>query len=546
MVGSYDIFDTPRMVCLKLKTEFLRKARNYKFWGFNKSRQRVTALDTFARYCMQSMEVAKGETKLMNDVREDIQSFMLEHVLPLPHSLREKLNSAKDANEEQFGPFCLETEAMFIRDELENLRDEALAEFENEEWSSQEEFHQYTFELRALRKRIYQSNNDNLLNDFLDYDVHVENFLKQFRKILGKRCVDIWKRKLRDTAKFAQGILGFSMINASADEFEPNVSADVEDIETNSKSVVFTQEKFDNPVPEETLQLKSLVPEVEEVFVAARHHNSVDLDIEARLLKIKFFRNTWCCSEPGSETKPGKMTPPLVAKISKPNRNMAAESDVPVYSTKEDSKDFNNWYLKQIGVIPPPPSDVFDGKDKNGVQKVLDLVVTPTAPRTQLQAEYNSLKQEKNIDEEPILMSCVSMDKDKVDNAMYLFNPYNSNKFEWSSFVHRNVPMENMLVIFLTFLRMIFFAQPKLSYVPALFPTQSLTDPSIPSSACDSPMAPVEVMLNRTSCQAVGQVISDLTRGSTSWLRDRVWQILQRRKIAAGLMFIQVGEMLLA
>jgi hypothetical protein len=552
MVGSYDIFDTPRMVCLKLKTEFLRKARNYKFWGFNKSRQRVTALDTFARYCMQSMEVAKGETKLMNDVREDIQSFMLEHVLPLPHSLREKLNSAKDANEEQFGPFCLETEAMFIRDELENLRDEALAEFENEEWSSQEEFHQYTFELRALRKRIYQSNNDNLLNDFLDYDVHVENFLKQFRKILGKRCVDIWKRKLRDTAKFAQGILGFSMINASADEFEPNVSADVEDIETNSKSVVFTQEKFDNPVPEETLQLKSLVPEVEEVFVAARHHNSVDLDIEARLLKIKFFRNTWCCSEPGSETKPGKMTPPLVAKISKPNRNMAAESDVPVYSTKEDSKDFNNWYLEQIGVILPPPSYVFGVKDKTGagagVQKVPDLVVTPTDPMNQLKAEYNSLKQEKNIDEEPILMPCVNMDEDEVDNAMSLVNPSISNKFEWSNFVHSNVPMENMLVIFLTILRMLYITQPKLSYVPALFPTQSqsLPDPSVPSCACANTMDPVEVRLTRSSCQAVGQVISDLTRGSTSWLRDRVWQILQRRKIAAGLMFIQVGEMLLA
>ena len=164
----------------------------------------------------------------------------------------------------------------------------------------------------------------------------------------------------------------------------------------------------------------------------------------------------------------------------------------------------------------------------------------------QLRAEYNSLKQEMNIDEEPILMPCVSMDEDEVDNAMSLFNPSISNKFEWSNFVHSNVPMENMLVIFLTILRMLYITQPKLSYVPALFPTQSqsLPDPSVHS--CANTMGPVEGMLSRPSCQAVRQVISDVTRGYMSWLHDTVWQILQRRKIAAGLMFIQVGEMLLA
>ena len=101
----------------------------------------------------------------MNDVHEDIHNFMLEGVLPLPHALREKLGSAKDANEEEFGPVCLETEALFIRDELENLRDEALAEFENEEWSSQEEFYQYAFELRSLRKRIYEGANIFLIQE---------------------------------------------------------------------------------------------------------------------------------------------------------------------------------------------------------------------------------------------------------------------------------------------------------------------------------------------------------------------------------------------
>ena len=140
------------------------------------------------------------------------------------------------------------------------------------------------------------------------------------------------------------------------------------------------------------------------------------------------------------------------------------------------------------------------------------------------------------------------MEKDEVANAMCLFNPSISNKVGWSNFVHSIVHMENMLVIFLTILRMLYITQPKLSYVPALFPTQSqsIPDPSVPSCACGNTMAPVEVRLTRSSCQAVGQVISDLTRGYLSWLRDTVWQILQRRKIAAGLKFIQVGEMLLA
>ena len=558
MDGSDDIFDTPRMRCLKLKSEFLRKARNYKFWGFKKSRQRVTALDTFARYCRQSMEVAKYETKLMNDVREDIHNFMLEErVLPLPHALREKLSSAKDANEEQFGPFCLEIEALFIRDELENLRDEALAEFENEEWSSQEEFYQYAFELRSLRKRIYEG--ANIFFDIQEYEFEVESFLEKYQKILGKREVGIWKRKVKDTIKFAEGILGYSMSDA--------VEESNEIVENDSESIVITQVKLENP-PEETFQVTSLVPDVQEVFEAAQYQeslvenlpnvpdtdeffvcqNSVDLDIEARLLKLKFFRRTWCCSEPSGETEPGEMTPPVVAKLSKPKGNVAAVIDVPIYSTKEDVKDFNNWYLEQIGVLVPPTTDIWDDKEKpckaepGGVQKVLDLKVNPTAPMTPLQAKVksDSPKQDESIDKDPIFMPSVDMNE-QVVHPMPLPSSYTSNYI-------KRVNMENMLVMFLTFLRMLYFAQPKLSCVPTVFPsqTQSLPDPSIPSSACGTTMSHMEVRLAMPSCQAVGQVISDLTRGSMSWLRDTIWQILQRRKIAAGLRFIQVGEMLLA
>jgi hypothetical protein len=249
------------------------------------------------------------------------------------------------------------------------------------------------------------------------------------------------------------------------------------------------------------------------------------------------------------------MTPPVVAKVSKPKRNMATAIDVPVHSTKEDVNDFNNWYLEQIGVILPPPLDVNDGKEKpcraepGVVQKVPNLEVNPTNPMAQLQVKVVSEipEQDGNIVKNPILLPISTMYK-QVDYTMSLPSSYTSNFFEGSFTVNSNLNVENMLVMFLTILRMLYIAQPKLSFVPAMFPTQSqsIPDPSVPSCACGNAMVPVEVMLTRSRCQAVRQVISDVTRGYMSWLRDRVWQILQHRKIAAGLMFIQVGEMLLA
>ena len=141
------------------------------------------------------------------------------------------------------------------------------------------------------------------------------------------------------------------------------------------------------------------------------------------------------------------------------------------------------------------------------------------------------------------------MDKEvDHDHTKYLSSPCTKNLFEGPTSLHSNLYMENMLVLFLAILKLINFSYPKLSYVPGVFPTQSqpISDNSVPSSACGNALAPVEVMLTRSSWQAVAQVISDVTRGYMSWLSDRVWQILQRRKIAAGLRLIQVGEMLLS
>ena len=141
--------------------------------------------------------------------------------------------------------------------------------------------------------------------------------------------------------------------------------------------------------------------------------------------------------------------------------------DVPLYSTKDDVKDFNNWYLEQIGVILPPTSDVCEGKDKaepeGCVQKVLDCEVNPTAPMTLLQTKVESEgpRQDKSSDKNTTLLPSVNLNE-QVVHAMSLPSSH-TNNFEGPYTVHHNLNMENMLVMFLTFLRMLYFAQPQLS-----------------------------------------------------------------------------------
>ena len=104
--------------------------------------------------------------------------------------------------------------------------------------------------------------------------------------------------------------------------------------------------------------------------------------------------------------------------------------------------------------------------------KVHDLEVNPTVPRAQIQTEVESVapEQENNVDKKPSLMPGINMDK-KVDHAMSLPSPPTSNLAVGSSSVSNNITMENVVVLFLAILKMIHVTQPKLSYVPAAFPT---------------------------------------------------------------------------
>ena len=190
--------------------------------------------------------------------------------------------------------------------------------------------------------------------------------------------------------------------------------------------------------------------------------------------------------------------------------------DVPIYSTKEETEEFNNWYLQKIGANSKTCPDAFS---------------------VEVQA-----KQDENLIP-PVLG--VSMDQE-MDHAMSLPTPHTGNLSKESTSIHNKVTMEYSLVLFLAILKLIHFTKPNLSYVPAVFPThcQPHPDPYVPSnSACDPFLAPVDMRLTGTSRQVV---LSHVTKGYLPRLRVTVWEILQRGKISAGLRFMQVGAMLLS
>ena len=90
----------------------------------------------------------------------------------------------------------------------------------------------------------------------------MKNFLEKYKKILGLREIGILKRKLKDTFKFTESILGFSMDEEERAEKANTSEDEVEDV---FESTASSSERFGKSVSEETLEVKSVVPEVQEI-----------------------------------------------------------------------------------------------------------------------------------------------------------------------------------------------------------------------------------------------------------------------------------------
>ena len=183
------------------------------------------------------------------------------------------------------------------------------------------------------------------------------------------------------------------------------------------------------------------------------------MDIEARLLRLKFFRKTWC-AEPIEQTEPEDEISPKVVQTSEPKRKPDVIIDDPILNTKEETAKFNDWYLQKIGANSNASADAFN---------------------VQVLAKVGSKQ-----DEAPIPVSGVYSNKEEVDHdhTKNLPSPCTRNLFEGSSSLHSNLNMENMLVLFLAILQLITFSYPKLSYVPAMFPTQPQPYPDPRENQC--------------------------------------------------------------
>ena len=144
------------------------------------------------------------------------------------------------------------------------------------------------------------------------------------------------------------------------------------------------------PVPNPT-EIETPVPLVQRIFDAAKAQEdlldnlpevpasddafdddpiSKVKDIEARLLRLKRFRKTWCSDEqPHDETEPVDMTPAVAAKPSVPKRKSEIVDVSLSSSSKLYVKNFNDWYLEKIGAKSnSSPADIIQcpGQDHQG------------------------------------------------------------------------------------------------------------------------------------------------------------------------------------
>ena len=171
MSEAEDIFATPGLKYLSLKKSFLKKARNFLFWGSNGSRQRVIALDTMLRYFQESMMLLdrRWDNEAADDVILDIKNFVLKkQVFHVPKVICEKLSSALDEYPEHRPHDAVHD----MMEELGKLCDVSMARYEQDEWSRMHQFDRDSFDLRKLRKRIY--NEVNVGWDIQQYDFEVE------------------------------------------------------------------------------------------------------------------------------------------------------------------------------------------------------------------------------------------------------------------------------------------------------------------------------------------------------------------------------------
>ena len=179
------------------------------------------------------------------------------------------------------------------------------------------------------------------------------------------------------------------------------------------------------------------------------------------------------------------------------------------------------------------------------------LVPSPILPQLiSFNVQVKTTKVVHEQDEVPIPVPDVveATEENQATQIMSPLTPSAGNLFEGPARLHSLLNIETLVVLIFTILKLIQFAPPKLSYVPAVFPTQTqpYTDPvtPVPSSARGSLLNPMQRVPTRTCRWQV--VLCDMARENLSELRDVVWRKVRGKKVALGLRIVKVGEMLLS
>ena len=228
--------------------------------------------------------------------------------------------------------------------------------------TKKEDMDRAAFELRKLRGTIYrkikvEKSEEELKRTVKNYKIRVNKFVNRFRKVLTKSEKKIWIKKknktYNDVLDYCQRSQGYSQ-NSERDnrlsESTSNQGATEVNVGHNilNQSVGKLNEPFgniletlpdvprnepgSNNITDEDLirrlgKLKNL-PNAEML-----EETSVDDEIEARLIRLKFFRKTWC-KQPSHKEKASEQEP-LVQSSEHQTRETYTTSSIPQASSSK-------------------------------------------------------------------------------------------------------------------------------------------------------------------------------------------------------------------
>ena len=202
-------------------------------------------------------------------------------------------------------------------------------------------FKHSAFELRKLRGSIYRKlkrrkSEEELTRTVENYTLKFNKFLDRYKSVLTMSEAKIWEKKIsktsRDVLQYCQRESQKTDLVASVvDNFEEIYLPDIpqELPGTENLSIEDLEKRLVDLKEDKALSIDSNT---------SKTVNSVDEEIEARLLRLKFFRQTWCKESIPSETLAESV--PTVPE-SEPNslpRGTETSKPPPFYSPSQSEK----------------------------------------------------------------------------------------------------------------------------------------------------------------------------------------------------------------